>query len=420
MLRHFTATHGGQLTVCPLCRSSFLSAEEMAGHACRIAGDIILKCRFCDFQAEGRNKKQRIDSHIKVVHSLKCPKCGSVFLTEEQARLHYLSAHPKHRFHQCKDCKFRCRSTRSLLRHRLASHSKTHTCLWTGCAFIGHTTDEVERHSEENHLDSGGFEIVETAFSRTCITYARSFEAYEITSVTQLFSETSEAIEKILLHTANVKKQFKYALVIYCRLVKREPSTGELITTEMFPSRSKQHEVTVEALLNREVIRGQLEECLNTAISFVEDHFEGEGSGWILEYIPRINVEVARCRPMAGSAGEIDLTQIVGNEFLKEFSTRSDDRCFVRAVATHFTNNEPEAEEFVKDCISLEGLTFPVSISHIDKFEKRNPFLRVNVLFSNGKRLYTVRAKPQQEGVESVNLLTVSYTHLTLPTICSV
>ena len=40
-----------------------------------------------------------------------------------------------------------------------------------------------------------------------------------------------------------------------------------------------------------------------------------------------------------------------------------------------------------------KGLEFPVSIKKIDKFEKRNPGIAVNVLFSNKKSqdIYTAR-----------------------------
>ena len=38
-----------------------------------------------------------------------------------------------------------------------------------------------------------------------------------------------------------------------------------------------------------------------------------------------------------------------------------------------------------------EGLEFPVSINKIDKFEKSNRGIAVNVLFSNKKSIYTAR-----------------------------
>ena len=79
-----------------------------------------------------------------------------------------------------------------------------------------------------------------------------------------------------------------------------------------------------------------------------------------------------------------------------------DEECFKWVVITALHH-----EEIKKDhqCISRlrpyenqynwKGLEFPVSIKKIDKFEKNNPDIAVNVLFSNKKNLdediYTVR-----------------------------
>ena len=55
-----------------------------------------------------------------------------------------------------------------------------------------------------------------------------------------------------------------------------------------------------------------------------------------------------------------------------------------------------------------EGLEFPASIKKIDKFEKNNPSMAVNVLFSNKKNqnIYTVRrSKCKKKKKKQVNLL---------------
>ena len=70
-----------------------------------------------------------------------------------------------------------------------------------------------------------------------------------------------------------------------------------------------------------------------------------------------------------------------------------DEECFKWAVMVALHH-----EEIKKDhqCISRlrayekqynwKGLEFPVSIKKIDKFEKNNPGIAVNVLFSNNKK----------------------------------
>ena len=59
-----------------------------------------------------------------------------------------------------------------------------------------------------------------------------------------------------------------------------------------------------------------------------------------------------------------------------------------------------------------KGLEFPVSIKKIDKFEKNNPGIAVNVLFSNKKSpkndIYTVRRSERNvKCKKQVNLLMI-------------
>ena len=57
-----------------------------------------------------------------------------------------------------------------------------------------------------------------------------------------------------------------------------------------------------------------------------------------------------------------------------------------------------------------EGLEFPVSIKKIDKFEKNNPGIAVNVLFSNNKNQNIYTARRSERNVKckkQVNLLMI-------------
>ena len=55
-----------------------------------------------------------------------------------------------------------------------------------------------------------------------------------------------------------------------------------------------------------------------------------------------------------------------------------------------------------------EGLEFPVSIKKIDKFEKNNPGIAVNVLFSNKGSIYTAyRSERNVKCKKQVNLLMI-------------
>ena len=77
-----------------------------------------------------------------------------------------------------------------------------------------------------------------------------------------------------------------------------------------------------------------------------------------------------------------------------------DEECFKWAVIEALHHEEikhhPERISLLspyKNQYNWEGLEFPVSIKKIDKFEKNNPGIAVNVLFSNKKNqnIYTAR-----------------------------
>jgi len=125
-------------------------------------------------------------------------------------------------------------------------------------------------------------------------------------------------IESIILHTLNVKKYFKFALVFFFYMEKKDPTTDILTAAERIP-----------------------------------------------------HVEIARCKPLAGSAScsEEDFSSILGGQFLKELVRSDDDRCFLIAVATHFSDRKEEVTHFVKHNLKTTGLKFPLRVSSIDAFD---------------------------------------------------
>ena len=90
-----------------------------------------------------------------------------------------------------------------------------------------------------------------------------------------------------------------------------------------------------------------------------------------------------------------------------------DDECFKWAVigALHHENikHHPERISLLRSYekqYSWKGLEFPVSIKKIDKFEKSNPGIAVNVLFSKKKSQNIYTARMSEHNVKCKNRLT--------------
>ena len=72
------------------------------------------------------------------------------------------------------------------------------------------------------------------------------------------------------------------------------------------------------------------------------------------------------------------------------------DECFkwdvIAALHHEEIKHHPERISLLRSSqnqFNWKGLEFPVSIKKIDKFEKNNPVIAVNVLFSNKGSIYT-------------------------------
>ena len=94
-----------------------------------------------------------------------------------------------------------------------------------------------------------------------------------------------------------------------------------------------------------------------------------------------------------------------------------DEECFKQAVieALHHEENKHHPERInllrpYEKQYNWKGLKFPVSIKKIDKFEKKNPSIGVNVFFNNKKsqNIYTAgRSEHNVKCKKQVNLLMI-------------
>ena len=139
-------------------------------------------------------------------------------------------------------------------------------------------------------------------------------------------------------------------------------------------------------------------------------------SGFTLDKIMHLYINFHRLVLTRGSSYN-ELPEWMKSKKAVINSQNKDEECFKWAVIAALHH-----EEIKKDhqCISRlrayekqynwKGLEFPVSIKKIDKFEKNNPGIAVNVLFSNKKNQNIYTARRSERNVKckkQVNLLTI-------------
>ena len=111
----------------------------------------------------------------------------------------------------------------------------------------------------------------------------------------------------------------------------------------------------------------------------------------------------------------IELPEWIKNKKAVINPKNSDEKCFKWGViaALHHGEIGKDPQRVSKlqpffDRYNWKGLEFPVSINKIDKFEKKNPDIAVNVLFTGKKSIYTARRSDfNDKRSKQVNLLMV-------------
>ena len=133
------------------------------------------------------------------------------------------------------------------------------------------------------------------------------------------------------------------------------------------------------------------------------DKFNEMGSGWRLEKILEINLKLARYKPIRG-----------GNSFaptpagLKEkkaiVNVQNDDQlCFLYSVLAHkhpVKCNHHRVNHYNKylHTLNYDGIDLPMSVGDIDRFEKKNPGLAINVYGYEKSLVYPRRISNRREG----------------------
>ena len=139
-------------------------------------------------------------------------------------------------------------------------------------------------------------------------------------------------------------------------------------------------------------------------------------SGFKLDKIMHLYINFHRLALTRGSSYN-ELQEWIKSKKAVINPQNKDEECFKWAVIEALHHEEikhhPERISLLRpyeNQYNWKGLEFPVSIKKIDKFEKNNPGIAVNVLFSNNKNQNIYTARRSERNVKckkQVNLLMI-------------
>ena len=200
------------------------------------------------------------------------------------------------------------------------------------------------------------------------------------------------------------KRGIKWFVNVKVRFVKPKPDGEELVSEPHFRSACM-----------KTVHHHELENQINEAKQKITQSlvlFQKEGSGWILDEILHLDLNIARYTPIKGSS-YVRLPKILGSKKAVLNIKNNDNKCFMWSIlaALHpvTRKNAPERlrhyEQFQNE-LNLEGIDFPVAIHQVNKFEKQNN-ISVNVVGFENNLLFPIHVTKERFDTH-VNLLLYS------------
>ena len=198
---------------------------------------------------------------------------------------------------------------------------------------------------------------------------------------------TALLIEKQLKEELKKEKSLKIETAVMVNLAKR--SDDKIIYKNPYFRSGVQY-------INSSTSIPETFEIMKQRMIELFETFTNDGSGWIFQNIDCLFLNVDKNVPSNGSS-YIDLPKEIKTKKAVINVQNKDNRCFEYAILSFQHNKEikvnPERQSKYKEHLNklnFTGIEFPVSLKDIDKFEKQNPEIGVNV-FGYDKSVHILR-----------------------------
>ena len=208
------------------------------------------------------------------------------------------------------------------------------------------------------------------------------------------------AVEKYLLSKVR-RNAIKWYIVAQVELM-RETAEGEMRTVQPF-FRS----VNYTLLTAENFDPSDLNSALQKLVIGLEKYIH-ESSGWILREVKLLNVHTVLYKPLAASSF-IDLPYTLKQCGALLNINNQDNKCFLWcliAAFRRFSANPEKVQHYTpyENEFDMTGISYPVSLSSLDRFERQNNAISVNVFGFENKENFPLRIT-KQKVKKHVNLL---------------
>jgi uncharacterized C2H2 Zn-finger protein len=300
------------------------------------------------------------------------------------------------------------------------------------CGLIFHSAGELRRHVETAHRAGDGgdgrgteFAVRQVNFRGACRTYRKRYDQHVRAAVNSLEGtvlQDAEHVETLMARAVAEHPSCKFAMIAVVAYVKHvgggggggeDDDKGE----DGYDGRQQEEEELTDSIthyhrspsypLTRYQNYGVIFHAAYAAIKKWSEDFVERGSGWILDRVLLLDVELAQTRALNGACGwdgPLSVSSLSEAQKLQVEAPRPGQQqdCFFLAVASFLTGSRDgeTCRRYYRAHLDTAGFRLPVSLSQVPRFERLHAGrldLQVNVLYEEGGEVFPVYASPRRQ-----------------------
>ena len=232
-----------------------------------------------------------------------------------------------------------------------------------------------------------GIEIKKSALNNFAVKH--EFPGIPGISPPEYLNRVFTTVEEMLKNNRNTK--IKMILVCLMERISVKADKGVEAVEEFEAFFSTSNYINLESTNIEKLVQ----KCFGKILNDIED-FSSGGSGWYFKEVLRLEVDTVKYNPTKGSS-YIDLPKWIKDKQAIINIKNRDDKCFLWSILRHLHPKEKNGQ-YLKDLrkyefsLNTNGITFPMKIKDISKFEKLNPEIPgINVFSNDNMTIYPLR-----------------------------
>ena len=168
-----------------------------------------------------------------------------------------------------------------------------------------------------------------------------------------------------------------------------------------------------EAILNNFDIKDAITDCFEQIANKIET-FISNGSCWTFKAMPKITLNVSEYKSIDASSYVKTPDFLISRHAIVNVRNKKDEKCFLYSILAYLFTTKKTPNRYrvgqykkMKHDLNFDGITFPVRVQQIAKFEKQNQDISINLSFFDNteKKILPLYASKEKYRKHEINLL---------------